>query len=86
MDKLHELGFEVIDHPPYSPDLAPSDFYLFANLKRHLAGQRYATISDVKCAVESYFESKEADFYRTGIVKLKSRWERCIDLDGDYVE
>jgi [histone H3]-lysine36 N-dimethyltransferase SETMAR len=33
MAKLHELGYELLPHPPYSPDLAPSDFFLFADLK-----------------------------------------------------
>jgi [histone H3]-lysine36 N-dimethyltransferase SETMAR len=42
--KLREIHFELVDHPPYSPDLAPSDFYLFPNLKKWLAGQRF--ISD----------------------------------------
>jgi len=33
MAKLHELGFELIPHPPYSPDLTPCDFFLFPNFK-----------------------------------------------------
>ena len=32
--KKHELGFESLPHPPYSPDLALSDYYPFLNLKR----------------------------------------------------
>jgi hypothetical protein len=36
--KLHELGYELIHHPPYSPVLARSDFFLFADLNRVLAG------------------------------------------------
>ena len=32
--KKHELGFESLPHPPYSPDLPPSDYYLFQDLKR----------------------------------------------------
>ncbi|XP_018340261.1 PREDICTED: uncharacterized protein LOC108747353 [Trachymyrmex septentrionalis] len=37
MAKLHELNFELLPHPPYSPDLAPSDYWLFADLKKMLA-------------------------------------------------
>ena len=43
MAAVCDSGFELVDHPPYSPDLAPSDYFLFPNLKKHLAGE---TISD----------------------------------------
>jgi len=36
--KLAYLGFQCIDHPPYSPDLAPSDYHLFPGLKKQLKG------------------------------------------------
>ena len=39
--KLYEIGFELVHQPPYSPDLAPSDFYQFPNLKRLLTGKRF---------------------------------------------
>jgi [histone H3]-lysine36 N-dimethyltransferase SETMAR len=39
--KLHELGYELLLYPPFSPDLAPSDFFLFANLKRMLAAKKF---------------------------------------------
>ena len=42
MAKLDKLGFEITEHPAYSPDLAPSDYYLFTNLKKHLAGTRFS--------------------------------------------
>ena len=41
MAKLNELSFELLPHPPYSPDLAPSDYYLFADLKKMLQGKRF---------------------------------------------
>ncbi|GFX07664.1 mariner Mos1 transposase [Trichonephila clavipes] len=42
MAKIHELRFELLDHPPYSPDLAPSDFFLLPHLKIALGGQRFS--------------------------------------------
>jgi hypothetical protein len=39
VDTLHALKFEVLKHPPYNPDLAPSDFHLFGPMKEHLWGQ-----------------------------------------------
>jgi transposase len=45
--KLHELGYELLHHPPYSPDLAPSDFFLFADLKRMLAEKKFSTYEEL---------------------------------------
>jgi histone-lysine N-methyltransferase SETMAR len=39
--KLMELGFQLVPHPLFSPDLAPSDYYLFPNMKKLLAGRRF---------------------------------------------
>ena len=47
MSAVHDYGFELIDHPLYSPDLALSDYFLFPNLKKHLAGKRYESDDDV---------------------------------------
>ena len=85
MSAVHDCGFELIDHPPYSPDLAPSDYFLFPNLKKHLAGKRYET-DDVISAVEDFFEGQEENFYATGIRELQHRWKKCVDRRGDYVE
>ena len=40
MSAVHNCGFELIDHPPYSPDLATSDYFLLPNLKKNFAGKR----------------------------------------------
>ncbi|XP_046354018.2 histone-lysine N-methyltransferase SETMAR-like [Haliotis rufescens] len=44
---IRECKFEHLNHPPYSPDLAPSDYYLFRNLKSHLRGTRFANDDDL---------------------------------------
>jgi [histone H3]-lysine36 N-dimethyltransferase SETMAR len=54
---LHELGYELLPHPPYSPDLAPSDFFLLADLKRMLAGKKFSTNEKVIVETEAYFEA-----------------------------
>ena len=46
--KIKELGWEVLPHPPYSPDIAPSDYHLFLSLSNHLMGKEYQNIEDVK--------------------------------------
>jgi hypothetical protein len=55
--KLHELGYELLHHPPYLPDLAPSDLFLFPDLKRMLAGKKISTNEEVITETEAYFET-----------------------------
>ena len=50
-----ECGFEVLPHPPYSPDMAPSDFYLFPKLKSNLRGTQFGSKEGVIAAVNEYF-------------------------------
>jgi histone-lysine N-methyltransferase SETMAR len=50
-EAIERLGFEVIEHPPYSPDLAPADFFLFSTLKRKLRGCRFHSATEVKQVV-----------------------------------
>lgn len=84
--KLVELGYEVLPHPPYSPDLAPCDFFLFPNFKKWLGGQRFASNEEVIAATEAYFAEFDKSYFSEGLKKLEHRWAKCIDLKGDYVE
>jgi len=45
--KLRDLKYELLEHPSYSPDLAPSDFHLFPNLKKFVAGKRFRSNEEV---------------------------------------
>jgi histone-lysine N-methyltransferase SETMAR len=86
MGKLRNLHYELLEHPPYSPYLAPSDFYLFPKLKFFLAGQRLSSNQEAIAAVEGYFADLTKNHYRDGVMALEHRWNKCISLNGDYVE
>ena len=86
MAKLSDLRYELVDHPPYSPDLAPCDFFLFPKLKVHLGGEKFSTDDEVKVAVEAFFEEQDKSFFCKGMQGLEKRWKKCIELEGDYVE
>jgi len=86
MAKMHDCGFQIVQHPPYSPDLAPSDYYLFPNLKKHLAGTKFDSDNDVIEAVEGYLDMQEEGFYSEGIRRLQHRWTKCVELQGGYIE
>ena len=77
MIKLNELSFELLPNAPYSPDLDPSDNWIFANLKKMLQGKRFASNEEVIAETEAYFESKDKSFYKKGIKKLEKRWNEC---------
>ena len=61
--KKHELGFESLPHPPYSPNLAPSDYYLFPNFKRWLCGRRFEPNEEVIWETEGYFGGFDKSYY-----------------------
>jgi len=86
IDALETLKFEVLSHPPYSPDLAPSDFHFFPHLKRHLKGTHFTSGDEVKQAVTSWIKQRTPEFFIDGMHKLVLRWEKCIERQGDYVK
>ena len=57
----YELGYELIPHPPYSPDLAPCDFFLFPNLKTWLGGKKFSSNEE---AVNEYFADFETAYFK----------------------
>src|SRR5574343_927827 len=73
-----ECGYELLPHPAYSPDLAPSDYSLFSNLKKYLRGRHFLDDEEAKNCVSNWFANKEDNYYLTGIRKLQERWEKCI--------
>ena len=83
---MDELGFESLSHSPYSPALAPSDYYLLPNLKRWMCGRRFESNEEVEWETEGYFGGLDKSYYLEGIKKLKDRWTRCIELKGEYIE
>ncbi|GBP52513.1 Histone-lysine N-methyltransferase SETMAR [Eumeta japonica] len=83
---LKDTGFSEIDHPPYSPDLALSDYFLFSNLKKELRDRRFVDDNQMKMAVESHFDCKEKEYFLGGLKALYTRCEKYISLEGDYIE
>lgn len=84
--KLVELGYELLPHPPYSPDLAPCDFFLFPNMKKWLAGQRFSSNEEVIAATEAYFAGFDKKYFLDGLKRLEHRWKKSVELKGEYVE
>ena len=83
---IHDCGFELLSHPPYSPDLAPSDFHLFRHLKESLRGRAFEDDEDVTMAVNEWIEERDENFFLEGVKTLEQRWKMCVALRGNYVK
>ena len=83
--KLLELEWVTIPHPPYSPDLAPTDYYLFRSLSNHLREIKLDDENDLKMDLLNFFGQKSQDFYERGMLSLPERWQQVIDSNGAYI-
>ena len=83
---VRDCGFVQLDHPAYSPDQAPSYYFLFRNLKSHLHGVRYPDDEVLKEAVKEWLEGQTKEFYFSGINSLPEKCHKCIELSGDGIE
>ena len=83
--KLRELGWAVVLHSPYSPDLAPSDYHLFLSMANELGSRKLATRESCENGLSEFFDNREASFYKRGIMNLASRWELVIEQNGAYL-
>ena len=64
----------------------PSDYYLFADLKKMLQGKRFYSNEEVFTETNAYFEAKDKSFYKKGIEMLEKRWTDCVAFEGDYAD
>ena len=71
-------------HPPYSPGIAPSDYYLFRSMAHGLADQQFRSYEDISKWFDSWIASKDEHFHSHGIRALPERWEKVVASDGQY--
>ena len=81
---INNLGWELLPHPPYSPDLVRSDFHLFGPLEEFTRGMKFESDDEVKSVVSDCLRHQSKDLYAEGILKLVHRWEQCVTLLADY--
>ncbi|UYV65927.1 hypothetical protein LAZ67_3005901, partial [Cordylochernes scorpioides] len=76
---LENFKWEIFTHPPYSPDLAPSDFHLFPALKLHLGGKHFVNDDEVQVEANHWLRRQDTAWYNSGIKKLLQRYQKCLD-------
>ncbi|XP_076170482.1 protein GVQW3-like [Ptiloglossa arizonensis] len=85
-DFLAKNNTLMMPQPPYSPDLAPCDFFLFPKLKRPMKGRRYATLDEIKTASKEELKRIQKNDFLKCFEDWKNRWHKCIISHGDYFE
>ena len=83
---LAQKQVPVLNHPPYSPDLAPADYFLFPKLKLHLKGTKFETIEDIHKVVTDELKEIPYESFSNAMKKMKTRAELCIQSNGSYFE
>ena len=61
--KLAYLGFQCLDHPPYSPDLDPSDYHLFPGLKKKMKVRHFSSDAEVIAATKIWLDGQYSEFF-----------------------
>lgn len=85
LNKINVLGWELLPHPPYSPDMSPTDYHLFLALQNYMTNKKYQNQVEIEEQVANFFASKNKTFYEKGIYSLVSRWERIVECAGTYI-
>src|SRR5215510_13453377 len=83
---LAKFNVATLPQTPYSPDLAPSDFFLFPRIKRDLKGKRFDTIPALQAASTRSLDSLPCEEFHGAYEQWKKRWQRCVDAQGSYFE
>jgi len=83
---LASLGWTVVPHPPYSPDLAPCNFFLFPTMKKTLKGKRFATMEEVKTASQEALNIIKLQQFQRCFTQWEKRLDKCIASNGEYFE
>jgi transposase len=76
----------VVPQPPYSPDLAPADFFLFSKLKSTLKVRRFQTVDEIKEISLQDLRAIPQNTFQDAFQNWEKRWELCINSRGEYFE
>ena len=83
---LAKNNIAVLEQPPYSPDLAPCDFFLFSKLKEVIKGTRFQDSEVIKTAVTRELRVIREESFQECVEACQRRLEKCIRAQGDYFE
>lgn len=79
---IYDLKYELLRHLPYSPDLAPNDYFLLSFVKDYLAGRHYNDRSSSFSSIYQCLNSMSEDDFTAAIQKLSERWQNCLSAEA----
>ncbi len=86
MDLMMKLDIQVIPCPPYNPDLAPCDFFLYAMLKNQIKSQKFDSVEAALAAIQAILKRMSEEDFQHVYKNWQEWWEKCIRLEGEYTE
>jgi histone-lysine N-methyltransferase SETMAR len=70
VETVNEFRFELLEHPPYSPDLGPSDFHMLGPMKEALRGRRFSSNEEVIGVVQNWLKTQPKELFSDGLTEI----------------
>jgi len=86
LQKLSDMKYEVLNHPIYSSDLAPTNFNYLRDLRNFLSGQQFSNRDAIKNGFQKFLASRKPEWHQKGINEFLNRWQKCVDCNGNYFD
>ncbi|XP_035739232.1 histone-lysine N-methyltransferase SETMAR-like [Vespa mandarinia] len=88
IEEMHEKLKIILPslYPPYSPDHSLTDFHLFKHLELFLRAKQYENEDSLINAISEFINSMDQNFFKIATYALKSRWKKCIEVNGAYFD
>ena len=83
---LAEKQVTVLEHPPYSPDLAPCDFWLFPKMKSVVKGTHFESVEDIQTRVTGVLKGLKTEAFEGCFRAWRERMHKCVQFHGEYFE
>ena len=77
-------GWDLLEHPPYSPTEAPTDYHVNRSVKNWQTGKFFDTFDELVADIKEWIASKNRNFFARGIDRLPAKWDAVLEVDGEY--
>jgi hypothetical protein len=82
---IQELHWEILPHPPYSPELSPSDYNVFRSLSNNMRGVSVNNDAELQNWLDDFFTAKPGDFFKRGMEHPPERWASVVNNGREYI-
>ena len=82
---IRQTGFIELNQPVSSPDIAPTNYHLFSNVKKFLGGKNFSSDDEAVTAVEDYVVDLNSELFCKDLQSLHDLWQRVVASEGQYI-